>query len=179
MPGRTISSNTYYHFEDPGLYYTQHLRGFFRHWGKQKLAAVAKLEGDLLAIESAAHAGPAGATVLRHDAHLLEKLGAAVPSTTIAQLDDAYLAVFAEGVPTVAGVSAFRSNLVDILGPVATPLRIASINRLASDAPAFAQATGGSISAVETILTDVAAVVNAGAGETLNPFKITIVQPER
>ena len=166
-----LTSNPYYHFEDPGLYYTQHLRGFFRHWGVQKVAASAKLQGDLHAIESAVPTGLAGANVLHRDAHLLESLGAAVPSATNAQLDDAYLAVFAEGVPTAASVSALRSNLLNIVGPVATKSRIASINRLAGDSPAFARAAGGSISAIETIVADVAAVVNSGRWRDAQPIQ--------
>jgi hypothetical protein len=43
----SLPSNPYYHFEDPGLYYSQHLRGFFRHWGIQKVAAETKLKSDL------------------------------------------------------------------------------------------------------------------------------------
>ena len=61
-----------------------------------------------------------------------------------------------------------------ILGQVATAPRIAAIDRLAADAPAFAQAAGESQSAIETIVTDVGAVVDAGGGETLNPFKVTV-----
>jgi hypothetical protein len=170
----SLPSNPYYHFEDPGLYYSQHLRGFFRHWGTQKVAAEAKLQGDLRAISSVTHAGPAGVAVLHRDVHLLESLGAVVPSTTNAQLDDAYLAVFAEGVPASQGISQLRSNLVTILGPVATAPRIASINRLVADAPAFAQAAGNSPSAIEMIVTDVGAVVDAGGGDTLNPFNVTV-----
>ncbi len=170
----SLPSNPYYHFEDPGLYYSQHLRGFFRHWGTQKVAAEAKLQADLRAVSSVTQVGPAGVAVLHRDVHLLESLGAAVPSATNAQLDDAYLAVFAEGVPTIAGVSRLRSSLVTILGPVATAPRVAAIDRLAADAPAFAKAVGESTSAIQTIVAEVGAVVNAGGGETLNPFKVTI-----
>ena len=173
----SLPSNGYYHFEDPGLYYTQHLRGFFRHWGTQKVAAEAQLAGDLRAISSVAQAGPAGVAVLHRDVHWLESLGAAVPSATNAQLEEAYLAVFAEGLPTPEGVSQLRSGIVALLGPVATAPRIAMINRLADDAPAFYQAAGESTAAIQTIVTDVGAVVNAGGGETLNPFKVTIGRP--
>jgi hypothetical protein len=170
----SLPSNPYYHFEDPGLYYSQHLRGFFRHWGTQKVAALAKLTGDLRAISSATQVGPAGVAVLHRDVHLLESLGAAVPSATNAQLDDAYLAVFAEGVPTSQGISQLRTSIAAILGPVATAPRIAAIDRLATDAPSFAQAAGESQSAIETIVADVGAVVNSGGGETLNPFRVTV-----
>jgi hypothetical protein len=170
----SLPSNPYYHFEDPGLFYSQHLRGFFRHWGTQKVAALATLKSDLRAISVVTQVGPAGVAVLNRDAQLLEGLGGAVPSATNAQLEGAYLAVFAEGVPTAAGISQLRTSLVTILGPVATAPRIAAVDRLAADAPAFAQAAGESQTAIETIVTDVGAVVNAGGGETLNPFKVTV-----
>ena len=41
---QTLPSGSGYHFEDPSLYYTQHLRGFFRGWGVQKLQAEATLQ---------------------------------------------------------------------------------------------------------------------------------------
>jgi hypothetical protein len=170
----SLPSNPYYHFEDPGLFYSQHLRGFFRHWGTQKVAALATLKSDLRAISVVTQVGPAGVAVLNRDAQLLEGLGGAVPSATNAQLEGAYLAVFAEGVPTAAGISQLRTSLVTILGPVATAPRISAVDRLAADAPAFAQAAGESQTAIETIVTDVGAVVNAGGGETLNPFKVTV-----
>jgi hypothetical protein len=170
----TLPSNPYYHFEDPGLFYTQHLRGFFRHWGTQKLAAKAKLRGDLAAIQSESPTGSAGSTVVQRDAHLLESLGDAVPSATNAQIGTAYLTTFSHGAPTTTAVLELRSDLAVILGPVATAPRVASIDRLASDAPGFFQAVGGSTAAIETIVTDVAAVVNAGGGEPLNPFKVAI-----
>jgi hypothetical protein len=78
----SLPSNPYYHFEDAGLFYTQHLRGFFRHWRLQKVAAEAKLKVDLQTTKSATQVDAAGAAVLHRDARLLESLGAAVPSTT-------------------------------------------------------------------------------------------------
>ena len=170
----SLPSNPYYHFEDPGLYYSQHLRGFFRHWGMQKVAAEAKLKSDLRTIQSQTQINVAGVAVLHRDAQLLESLGAAVPSTTNQQLDDAYLAAFAEGAPSPQAVSQLRTNLVTILGPVGTASRIASVNRLAADAPAFARAMGASASNVQTIVADVGAVVDAGGDQSLNPFKVTI-----
>jgi hypothetical protein len=170
----SLPSSPYFHFEDPGLYYSQHLRGFFRHWGTQKVAAQAKLHGDLRAIQAVTQTGEAGVAVLARDVGLLESLGAAVPSATNSQLDSAYVGVFADGVPTSQGAEQLRSNLVIILGSVATAARVASVDRLASDAPAFARAAGDSLSALQTIVADVAAVVDAGGGETLNPFKVTI-----
>jgi len=115
-----LPSNPYYHFEDPGLYYSQHLRGFFRGWGRQKVAAEAKLKIDLRTIHTEAQVDPAGMVIVHRDVHLLESLGAAVPSTTNQQLDDAYLAAFADGVPALQAVSQLRSSLATILGPAGT-----------------------------------------------------------
>jgi hypothetical protein len=170
-----LPSNPYYHFEDPGLYYSQHLRGFFRGWGMQKVAAESKLKVDLRTIQSETQPDPAGVAVLHRDVHLLESLGAAVPSTTNQQLGNAYLAAFADGVPTPQAVSQLRSSLATILGPAGTAPRLASANRLADDAPAFAQAVDASASHVQTIVTDVGALVDAGGDESLNPFKVTIL----
>ncbi len=117
--------------------------------------------------------------MLHRDVHLLEGLGAAVPSTTNQQLDDAYLAVFAQGVPTPQIQSQLRSNLITILGPAVTASRIASIDRLVANAPAFAQAIGEPSPSVQTIVNDVGVLVNAGGGETLNPFKVTIRHASR
>jgi hypothetical protein len=171
----SLPSNPYYHFEDPGLYYTQHLRGFFGHWGLEKVAAEAQLKVDLQSTQSATQVDAAGAAVLHRDVRVLESLGAAVPSTTNQQLDDAYLAAFALGVPTPQIQSQLRSSLATILGPVATAPRIASIDRLVADAPTFARATGTPSPNVQTIIYDIGALVDAGGGESLNPFKITVV----
>jgi hypothetical protein len=170
----TLPSNPYYHFEDPGLFYTQHLRGFFRDWGVQKVAAEVTLQRDLRTIQSANSVDPAGVAVLHRDVHLLESLGAAVPSTTNQQLDEAYVAAFAQGAPTPQIQSELRTNLIAILGPVGTASRIAMVDRMVADAPAFAQATAAPSQNVQALVDDVATLVNAGGGETLNPFKVTI-----
>jgi hypothetical protein len=171
---QSLPANSGYHFEDPSLYYTQHLRGFFRGWGIEKVEAKAKLERDLSTIQRQAGTGAAGAAVLGRDVRILEGLGAAVPSTTKDQFNATYVAAFAQGTPTSAGLSQLRSNLVGILGPAATSQRVASVHRLVADAPAFYQAAGASESDVQTIVTDVGTLVDAGGGETLNPFKVTI-----
>jgi hypothetical protein len=170
----SLQPNTGYHFEDPGLYFTQHLRGFFRGWGIQKVAAEANLQRDLRTVQTENQAGAAGGAVLHRDAHLLVGLGGAVPSATNQQLVDAYLAAFAEGVPTPQVLSQLQSNLVTILGPAGNPPRITAVDRLVADAPAFARATGAPSSSVQTIVDDVGTLVNAGGGQTLNPFKVTI-----
>ncbi len=170
----TLPSNPYYHFEDPGLFYTQHLRGFFRGWGVQKVNAEATLNRDLRTIQAANSVGPAGVAVLHRDVHLLEGLGAAVPSATNQQLDDTYVAAFDQGAPTSQIQPELRTNLIAILGPVGTASRIAMVNRLVADAPAFAQATDSPSPYVQTLVDDVATLVNAGGGQTLNPFKVTV-----
>ncbi len=96
---QTLPSNPYGHFEDPSLYYTQHLRGFFRGWGVQKVEARAKLQTDLHTIEGATPSSPAGAAVLQRDVQILKSLGAAVPSTTNQQFGNTYVAAFDQGAP--------------------------------------------------------------------------------
>ncbi len=175
----SLPPNSYYHFTDPGLYYTQHLRGFFRDWGRQKLAAAAGLERDLRSIQSEARPAPAGATVLHRDVKILESLGAAVPSASNQQIGDAYLTAFAQDTPTSDAQAQLRASVFLILGPAATAARTQSVNRLADDAPAFYSAVGSSESAILTIVSDVAAVVDSGGGETLNPFKVTVLRASR
>ncbi len=172
---QSLPANSGYHFEDPGLFYSQHLRGFFRGWGTQKKNARTQLDRDLAAIE---RLSPAGAGVIRRDASILESLSAWVPSSTMNRLNAAYLAAFAQGTPSAASLSSLRSTLAGILGPAATPHRLNSIGRLVIDAPALETAVADSSTAVQTIVRDVAALVDAGGGETLNPFRVTI-QPGR
>jgi hypothetical protein len=176
---QTLPSGSGYHFEDPSLYYTQHLRGFFRGWGVQKLAAQGTLERDLRSVQADARTSPTGATLLNRDVQLLKGLGAAVPSTTMDQFNATYVAAFDQGTPTAAGLAQLQSSLISILGPTATANRVASVKRLVADAPAFYQAVGASETAVQTIVTDVGALVDAGGGEALNPFKITVQPGQR
>ena len=61
---QTLPSGSGYHFEDPSLYYTQHLRGFFRGWGVQKVEAEATLQSNLRTIQGQSRAVPAGGAVL-------------------------------------------------------------------------------------------------------------------
>jgi hypothetical protein len=174
---QTLPSNPYGQFEDPSLYYTQHLRGFFRGWEAQRIQAEAKLQKDLHTIEAQTPSGPAGAAVLQRDVQILKGLGAAVPSTTNQQFGSTYVAAFDQGAPGAQALPQLTSSLVTILGPAATASRIASVDRLVADAPAFYQAAGESAANVQTIVTDVGALVNAGGGESLNPFKISIQPP--
>jgi hypothetical protein len=171
---QSLPSNPYYHFSDPGLYYTQHLRGFFRGWGVQKLAATAKLENDLRGIQTDAQTNPADATVLRRDLKILQSLGAAVPSTSNQQIGADYVAAFAQGSPTSKVQAQLRTSVLTILGPSATSTRTRSVDRLVADAPAFDRAVASSEAYIQTIVSDVAAVVDSGGGESLNPFRVTI-----
>ena len=138
----SLPPNRYYHFKDPGLFYSQHLRGFFRGWGVQKVAARSTLQRNLRAIQIETNAGPGGVAALHRDAHFLESLGATVPSATNRQLDDAYIAAFDQGAPSAQEQSELRSNLVTILGPAGIASRVATVDRLVADAPTFAVAAG-------------------------------------
>ena len=141
---KTLPSSPYYHFGDPALFYTQHLRGFFRGWGMQKVTAESKLQDDLRAIQAEVRAKPSDVAALHRDVQLLESLGTALPSSLSHQLDDSYGEAFSQGVPTPDRLSQLRSNLVTILGVAGTSRRIESVNRLAADAPAIARASGES-----------------------------------
>ncbi len=171
---QSLPSSSGYHFEDPSLFYTQHLRGFFRGWGVQKVQARGQLDRDLHAAQSQAVTSPAGAVVVTRDVGILQKIGAAIPSTTNETFGATYVAAFAQGPPSPTAVAQLGTSLVTVLGPAATPSRVAWVDRLANDAPAFDQALGGSASSIATIVADVAALVDAGSGESLNPFKINV-----
>ncbi len=171
---QSLPSNSGYHFEDPGLFYTQHLRGFFRGWGVQKIQARGQLDRDLHAAKAQAGTDPAGSAVVSRDVQILQQIGAAIPSTTNETFGTTLVAAFAQGPPSPMAVAQLGTSLVTVLGPAATPSRVASVDRLANDAPALDQALGGSTSSIATIVADVAALVNAGSGESLNPFKINI-----
>jgi hypothetical protein len=148
-------------FRDPEVYYTQHLRGFFRGWGRQRLADAARLQADLAAT------GHASDPVLGRDVALLGQLGAAIPSDAGRSLTDAFAAT-ANG---SLRPDEFQATAVAALGGTANTHRVASVDRLASDAPAFA-AAAGSPERVRTIVGDVRAVTDDGQGSPLNPFRI-------
>ncbi len=171
---QALPANSGYHFEDPSLFYTQHLRGFFRGWGTQKVQARGQLDRDLHAVQSAARTSPAGAAVVSRDVQILQTIGAGIPSTMNETFGTTYVAAFAQGPPSPTAVTQLRSDLITVLGPAATSARVASATRLANDAPALDQALGGNPSSIATIVADVAALVDAGGGESLNPFKINI-----
>ncbi len=164
----------YGHIPDPGLFYTQHLRGFFRGWAVQRTADQARLNADLHTIPASAHARSANAAAVSRDAGILQALGAPIPSPANDQLLGDYVAAFANGSPTASELSTLQTQIVAALGSTATATRRASVNRLIADAPAFYQGVGASLANVQTIANDVRAVVNDGAGASLDPFKITV-----
>lgn len=158
---------------DPLTFYTQHLRGFFRGFAVQKSAADARLSADLRSIPAAAHASPTDAAALDRDAQVLQTLAAPVPSAVNHQIHDAFVAAFAQGPPSAAAQATLRAELDALLGPTKTPARLAAVDRLAADTPAFFRAVGSSAAHARTIADDVRDDVDAGAGSPLDPFKIT------
>jgi hypothetical protein len=171
---KRLPSNPYYHFDDPALFYTQHLRGFFRGWGIQKVAAEAQLRNDLRSIQTESVASPSQFAVVERDVQILQSLASALPSSSSHQFFASYSAAFAQGEPTPDMLSQLSVNLVQALGPAGTPPRIKTVDKLAKDATAFARAVGDSSSRVQVIVADVSILVDAGGGELLNPFKVTV-----
>jgi hypothetical protein len=147
-------------FQDPQVYYTEHLRGFFRGWGRQRLADAARLRADL------AGAGP----VVARDVSLLQQLGGVIPSAADQALSEAFVSATAGA----SDPSTFRAEAFAALGGMATTRRVSAVNRLSADAPAFA-AAAGSPERVRTIVGDVRTVNDDGQGAPLNPFRIVAV----
>ena len=158
---------------DPLLFYTQHLRGFFRGWAVQRTAVEGKLSADLTSISASANASTADLAALNRDVQILQTLAAPVPSAINHQIHDDFVEAFAQGSPSVSEQSKLRSELDTLLGPSATRSRLAAVDRLIADAPAFFRAVGSSPANVRTIADDVEAVVDDGAGASLDPFKVT------
>ncbi len=159
------------HFHDPQIYYTQHLRGFFRGWATQKAQDQAALTSEVNTV--AKQAGSGGA-VVRRDASILGQLGVPIPSESNDRLTDAYVNTFAQGSPSPATLAEFRTVAISSLGATASASRTAAVDRLISDAPSFFKATG-STSTIRSLVNAVVAVVNDGQGASLNPFKISII----
>ncbi len=173
---KSLPYSPYYNFEDPELFFTQHLRGFFRGWGMQKVTAEAYVNDLLSTIKTANQLAPPQSAVLHRDVRLLENLGASLPSTSLDGLYSSYVAAYQGGVPTPAIQSQLRENLLAALGPSASAQPIGWVQRLVADAPSFYRAVGSSPSTVQNITDAVTVLVDAGAGESLNPFKVTIRQ---
>ncbi len=158
---------------DPLLFYTQHLRGFFRGFAVQKSAADARLNSDLHTLPASANAPPAATAALGRDAQILQTLAAPLPSAVNHQIHDAFVAAFAQGPPSAAAQASLRSGLDALLGPTASRSRLAAVDRLIADAPTFFRAVGSSPANVRTLADDVRDDVDAGAGSPLDPFKVT------
>ncbi len=173
---KSLPYSTYYNFEDPELFYTQHLRGFFRGWGMQKKTAEAQVKDLLFTIKTANQLAPSQSAVLHRDVRLLENLGATLPSTSLEQLYSSYVATFQGGVPIPATQAQLRESLLAALGPAAGAHPIGWVNKLVADAPSFYRAVGSSTSTVQNITGAVTVLVDTGGGESLNPFKVTIRQ---
>lgn len=118
---------------DPEVYYTQHLRGFFRGGAVEHRQAQAMLESHISAIIASTHGTPAAEEVLRRDARLLEQLGATVDSQANARLGDTFVAAFDQGIPDEGQRSELRAALLAILGPGATRRTFSAVDRLVAD----------------------------------------------
>jgi hypothetical protein len=169
----SLPPGSFYHFEDPGLYYTQHLRGFFRGWGFAKVAAADTLKHDLQTppIETGA-----GFDVVRRGVRILKAIGAILPSASNQELDANYIAAFDKGSPSAEVQSTLRSTMLASLGSAADSARSEAIHQLVADTPAFYEGLGSSSTRVRTIVLDIESVVNSGGGESLNPFKIAVAR---
>jgi hypothetical protein len=162
--------NSGYSYRDPEVYYTQHLRGFFRGWADQKTQDQAKLNADVATVS---RGSSTSAAVLNGDLGRLEVLGAAITSDASAQLTTSYIIAFAQGSPSPTSLATFRASAISALGTTANKARVATLNKLIADAPAFYTAAG-SFANVQTIVTDTQAVIEDGQGSSLNPFLIVI-----
>ncbi len=157
----------YAHFEDPQVYYTQHLRGFIRGGTVAKNEARNTLQGDLRAIAP-------GNAVVKRDVALLEQVGSKVASSSYEEVTDAYATALENGSPDAAALTQLKASLQEAVG-TAVPSTTKAINKLVADAPAFFQGAGSSAN-VETLLNDVGAYVAAGGSAPLNPFRVQVVR---
>ncbi len=171
---KSLPYSPYYSFEDPQLFYTQHLRGFFRGWGMQKVTAERQVKDLVSSIKTANRLAPSESAMLHRDVQLLEKLGATLPSTSLEQLYSSYVAAFQGGAADPGDcIAAPREPLGGSwLGGRREP--IGWVNKLVADAPSFYREVGSSASTVQNITDAVTVLVDAGGGESLNPFKVTI-----
>ncbi len=162
------------HFPDPRIYYTQHLRRFFRGDISQRKQESADLDKALQTTESGAGDSAAQANILKRDAISLEKIGAALTTEQDQQLSDAYVAAFSHGAPTVSDLAQLRQEFNSVLNTRADAATRNEAGRLLSDATSFYSASGASVAAIRTVVGDVAALVAAGGAAPPNPFKIQI-----
>ena len=163
----------YVHFDDPQLFYTQHLRGFIRGGTADKHQAAAQLGTDVQAI--AASSGDPGASgLLNRDVRLLEQIGSRVSVRAFAQVGDALTTAFASGSPSPSDQAQLATSLQQAIGPAQARSTLSAVDRLAADAPALFAAVDHSQDNVATIVRDVTAFVEAGGGAPLNPFRVQI-----
>jgi hypothetical protein len=159
---------------DPNVYYTQHLRGFFRGGEAQRRADLAKLDTDIRSIGATAGDTPAEASVLRRDTRLLERIGASVTSQADVGLGDAFVAAFALGAPSGQDLTDLEGTIRSIVGAGGIAITLGAVDRLVGDADAFFRATGSSRDGVRILTDDVRSVVEDGGGSPPNPFKVQI-----
>lgn len=171
-----LGSHSYYRFPNPQLYYTQHLREFFRGSTGEKVAAQAQRDADLRRIQVEAGDNAADAAVLHRDARLLEVVDASLTSEAGAQLSSSYLALFAGGAPSAQALAQWSGASRAALGPGASAATLANVNQLGADAPTFFRAVGSSTQNASAVVRDVQALVAAGGGEPLDPFRVQLVR---
>ncbi|MDR3632945.1 MAG: hypothetical protein P4L84_03860 [Isosphaeraceae bacterium] len=173
---QSLGSNSYVQFPDPQLYYTQHLRGFFRGGAAAKLEAQATLDADLGRIQSGASDNAAEAAVLHRDARLLEIIGATLTSQADAQFGNTFVAAFALGAPSPQTLAQLPGALRATLGAGASPATLAKVDQLASDAGTLFVAAGSSAENIRTVVNDVQALVAVGGAAPLDPFKVVVIR---
>lgn len=171
-----LGSNSYYTFPNPQLYYTQHLREFFRGSADQKVASQAARNADVRQIQTAADDDPTEAAVLHRDARLLEVVGATLTSQADDQFNSTFLATFADGPPSAQSLAQLPAALRATLGPGASAATLANTDQLAADAGTFYRAVGSSTHNASLLVTDIQALVAAGGAEPLDPFKVQVVR---
>jgi hypothetical protein len=167
------ASAGYSHFPNPNVYYTQHIRGFFRGWAAQKTADEAKLSADIKVIGSAS---PSGVPTLRRDTGLFESIASSVPSQSNADLATAFVGAFALGSPSAAQQAQLKAEFRTALGGSTTARVSGAADRLIVDSPQFFLASGSSPTNVGTLVEDTRVVVNDGGDSALNPFLVRIIR---
>ncbi len=168
--GNASLPSGYAHFDDPGLYFSQHLRGFVHGQKETRQAAIRSLNADLRAIA----ASPSDLETLRRDAGSLQTIEAGLTSDQVDSVEAALTTALADPSPSPAEIASLGATLDAIYGPGVSPTVSTASNRLLNDFANFAAALGGSADHVATVLNDVRAVVDAGGSVATNPFRITI-----
>ena len=168
------TTSGYRHFPDPGLYFTQHLRGFFRGGAVQRGRDQSKLDADLRTIGAESSDTPAEAAALASEARLLEKIGAGLPTQANEQVGQDFLATFAQGSPSPEALAQARSALVADLGAGTSGPSLSAVDHLIAGASGFFQDAGSSQANARTLVLDVRAIVADGGGSPLNPFKVEV-----